>query len=413
MRKLIYTLLMLLSISSYAQSDKSGLKDDLLKDKDLELAKHIPMWDGTYLYKMYVLPIDEFLERINAYKTALIKKEKSAAGKELRALDADFSAKNVTAWYMGLYGMDSVGMENFRKMIEARKYTQKEFDSVYQKAYVKRLTPEERKRLADIVGYEGLNDTKLINNGDLFKRSAAYRKWLDGYITKLKNTKYKADTTFGYHGESVVKIKIVNQEISNPFIKEYLIFKATGDIIKRLDNKEAVAAAYRNFMKMSTNSAYKTEIEEAYGNYKRMADKGLSPDFSYNSIDNKLVALKDLRGKYVYIDVWATWCGPCKAEIPFLTKVEADYHGKNIHFVSLSVDRMADKAKWVAYVKEHNLGGIQLMADKDFSSDFIKKFNINAIPRFILIDPNGMIVSGDAKRPSDPELRKQLDTLLK
>ncbi|MNY42181.1 hypothetical protein D3C86_1770460 [compost metagenome] len=53
------------------------------------------------------------------------------------------------------------------------------------------------------------------------------------------------------------------------------------------------------------------------------------------------------------------------------------------------------------------------MADKDFSSDFVKKYNINSIPRFLLIDPAGKIVSGDAKRPSDPQLRKQFDTLLK
>ncbi|MNL70938.1 hypothetical protein D3C87_1960090 [compost metagenome] len=53
------------------------------------------------------------------------------------------------------------------------------------------------------------------------------------------------------------------------------------------------------------------------------------------------------------------------------------------------------------------------MADKDFSSDFIKQYNINSIPRFILIDPAGNIVSGNAKRPSDPELRKELDNLLK
>jgi thiol-disulfide isomerase/thioredoxin len=143
-----------------------------------------------------------------------------------------------------------------------------------------------------------------------------------------------------------------------------------------------------------------------------MISKSPSPDFNYSNVDGKMVSLKELRGKYIYIDVWATWCAPCKAEIPFLTKVEEDYHGKNIHFVSLSVDGIKDKNKWISYVKEHQLQGIQVMADKDFSSDFIKKFNINSIPRFILIDPKGNIVDADAKRPSDPQLRKQLDTLL-
>ncbi len=96
----------------------------------------------------------------------------------------------------------------------------------------------------------------------------------------------------------------------------------------------------------------------------------------------------------------------------FLQKVEKDYHGKNIEFVSLSVDKQADKGKWEKYVKENKLGGIQVIADKDFESEFIRKFNIAAIPRFILIDPKGKIVSGDALRPSDPALRDLLNKLL-
>ncbi len=73
---------------------------------------------------------------------------------------------------------------------------------------------------------------------------------------------------------------------------------------------------------------------------------------------------------------------------------------------------MKDYEKWSTYVKSNNLGGTQLIADKDFNSDFIKDYNISAIPRFILIAPNGTIVSGNAKRPSDPELKKQLDKIL-
>lgn len=73
---------------------------------------------------------------------------------------------------------------------------------------------------------------------------------------------------------------------------------------------------------------------------------------------------------------------------------------------------MSDKTKWSSYVKENKPGGIQLMADKDFISEFIKKFNINSIPSFILIDPKGKILDGYAKRPSDPNLKTQFDQLL-
>lgn len=138
-----------------------------------------------------------------------------------------------------------------------------------------------------------------------------------------------------------------------------------------------------------------------------------APNFDYENHKGGKTSLESLKGKYVYIDVWATWCGPCRAEIPHLKKAEEKYHGKNIEFVSISVDTDKDHEKWKTFVTEKALGGIQLFADKNWNSDFIKAFGINSIPRFILIDPNGVVVDADAKRPSNPKLAEQLDGLLK
>ncbi|MGQ2982979.1 TlpA family protein disulfide reductase [Flavobacterium sp.] len=138
-----------------------------------------------------------------------------------------------------------------------------------------------------------------------------------------------------------------------------------------------------------------------------------SPSFAYENFKGGTTSLDDLKGKYVYIDVWATWCGPCRQEIPHLQKVEKDYHGKNIEFVSLSIDTKKDYQKWRKMVTDKSLGGIQLFADKDWNSDFTQAYFVDSIPRFILIDPQGNVVSADAARPSDPALRQQLDKLLK
>lgn len=145
-----------------------------------------------------------------------------------------------------------------------------------------------------------------------------------------------------------------------------------------------------------------------------------SPEFNdYENYDGTKTSLKDLKGKYVYVDVWATWCGPCKKEIPSLKKLEKQYHGKNIQFVSLSVDDDRshggswDKAKetWKAMIKDKSLGGIQLFAPKGWQSEFVTSYKIQGIPRFIIIDPDGKIVSPDAPRPSDPALVKMFDDL--
>lgn len=138
-----------------------------------------------------------------------------------------------------------------------------------------------------------------------------------------------------------------------------------------------------------------------------------SPSFEYENHKGGKSKLEDFKGKYVYIDVWATWCGPCRAEIPFLKKIEEKYHGKNIVFISISVDTDKDHEKWQKFVTEKELGGVQLFADKNWNSDFIKAFGINSIPRFLLIDPNGKVVKADAARPSSEELTKLFDQILK
>ena len=87
-----------------------------------------------------------------------------------------------------------------------------------------------------------------------------------------------------------------------------------------------------------------------------------------------------------------------------MKQVEQKYHGKNIEFVSISVDQKKDYEKWKSYVTSEGLVGTQLFADKAFNSKFIRDYEINSIPRFILIDTEGNIISANAPRPSNSKL---------
>lgn len=164
--------------------------------------------------------------------------------------------------------------------------------------------------------------------------------------------------------------------------------------------------------------SYRRYINEEIAMKKELPKGAPSPSFEdFENYNGEKTSLADLKGKYVYIDVWATWCGPCKAEIPSLKKVEKDYHDKNIAFVSMSIDDDRshggswEKANedWKKMVSEKELGGIQLFAPKGWQTEFVKEYRINGIPRFILIDPEGNIVSASAPRPSSDELIKLFD----
>lgn len=194
--------------------------------------------------------------------------------------------------------------------------------------------------------------------------------------------------------------------------KEVLSKKKSNDI-SMIDGK-GLDETLVNMLRPSFDQEEKFLLE--YYNQKVAAKKmeGIaSPSFDYENHKGGKTKLEDLRGKYVYIDVWATWCGPCIAEIPHLKKVEAKYHGKNIEFVSISVDVEKDYEKWKKMVVSRELGGIQLYADKNCNSDFIKAYGINAIPRFILIGPDGKVIKADAARPSSTSLTELLDSLVK
>ena len=184
--------------------------------------------------------------------------------------------------------------------------------------------------------------------------------------------------------------------------------KLNGDIA-RLDKQTGLDA---NFV-----TTYKAGISQGLQGLKQYyaqisANKKLnntkSPGFDFENHKGGKTSLESLKGKFVYIDVWATWCGPCIAEIPALKEVEKEYHGKNIEFVSISIDDKKDHEKWKKMVADKELKGIQLFADNNWESDFVKKYAIDGIPRFILIDTEGKIVNADAPRPSDAKLKELL-----
>ncbi len=202
------------------------------------------------------------------------------------------------------------------------------------------------------------------------------------------------------------KIKLYKSEnIKNALLKSVVRY-----IGPSYDDAEELASG---IIELTSDEELKQKVSSKIEKVKLLAVGKESPKFAFANTNGESVALDDLKGKLVYIDVWATWSGPCKREIPHLKALEKEYHNESVEFVSISVDEEKDHQKWVDMVTEKELKGLQLFADKSWKSDFIQSYDIEGIPRFILIDKDGKIISSDAPRPSsDSEIKTLLDNHL-
>lgn len=132
-----------------------------------------------------------------------------------------------------------------------------------------------------------------------------------------------------------------------------------------------------------------------------------SPDFTATDRDGRTYTLADLRGKYLYIDLWASWCGPCRRELPHLQRLAERFAGREILFVGLSVDD--DRQAWLEALDTEAYPGLQLWLDP--SSSFAADYGVESIPRFILLDKQGHIIQSDMLRPSSDGIDEYLKKL--
>jgi thiol-disulfide isomerase/thioredoxin len=230
-----------------------------------------------------------------------------------------------------------------------------------------------------------------------------YKFFLEEYVNHYVNQAYKKDSTLKNCPWIVLQYKIAKEKFSTVPVKEHFIYDALLSQIK-YNGTEGVYSLLNDFKSFSKNEKHIKEITEAYNKWQHLAKGNPAPGFKYVNINGDSVSLASLQGKYVYIDVWATWCGPCKAEIPHLEKVQEEFKKENIAFVSVSVDD--DKSKWEKFAKEKSMKGIQLYAHGAWKSEIANKYNIFSIPRFIFVGTKGEIIDANAPRPSDKKLKE-------
>ncbi|MDR2270356.1 MAG: redoxin domain-containing protein [Sphingobacterium sp.] len=259
--------------------------------------------------------------------------------------------------------------------------------------YYRDLLQTNKVESADILQLsEGFTYLNLVARFSLINMDAVKRKQLDDtervaiYMDAVQNEALKP---------LILKSQLDELEFS---VANYSEFRNTFLPFKRYANNAAIKKKYNGILNMFV-------ADTAY--IGKSANTFTIPDMS-----GKMVSMQDFKGKVVLIDTWATWCGPCKAQIPFLKEVEEHYKGNdNIVFVGISIDAEKDKEKWLKTIKEKELTGIQLLDDK--GKFFARKYNITAIPRFCLIDKEGNWAEIRCPLPEQTaKLIKYIDQLL-
>jgi thiol-disulfide isomerase/thioredoxin len=155
------------------------------------------------------------------------------------------------------------------------------------------------------------------------------------------------------------------------------------------------------------NFLYRKNFEIAINKLKKTTKGKDFSDFEALDLEGNTKTLKDFTGKPIIIDFWATWCGPCKKEMPYLKEIEEEFHGKiNV----LSINCYDKKEKWEAQAKGLGAENSVYMSKEKFK-EMNEKYTISYIPRFMLLDKNGKILDISAERPS-AGLKQQIERLL-
>lgn len=196
------------------------------------------------------------------------------------------------------------------------------------------------------------------------------------------------------------RLQLMMAAIPNETLKAFLLKSQLDEI--NVNNYSEFKQVFSPFKKYTTVATVKAKYDGVLKSF--VADTVFigkpAYDFVLPDVNGKQVSMKDFKGKVVLVDVWATWCGPCKAQMPFLKEVEETYKGNdNIVFVGISLDTESAKQKWLDMIKEKGLEGVQLLDNSGKS--FAKKYKITAIPRFLLIDKKGNWVEVRCPLPED------------
>ncbi len=203
-------------------------------------------------------------------------------------------------------------------------------------------------------------------------------------------------------------ISVMKQFVTNATVKHALLEDCAQETLEYGKDYADIDRFWKSFCDYAgDDSAVIRDYQYKVEAIKRNKRGAVAPDFAFTDSLGTVHHLSDYRGKRVYIDCWATWCGPCCKEIPFLEqRVEALKGDTSLVFLSISMD--SNRQAWLRKIRHDQPQWPQMIVDKPQHAALAKAYGISGIPCFIYVAADGTLIDADAFRPSDKDFMEKI-----
>ena len=243
--------------------------------------------------------------------------------------------------------------------------------------------------------YQKKNDAESVFHEKMGALEQKYAKVNPATLSEEERERINDEFMEVFDAIKNLNINFVRDNINNP-LGEGLFFALINQNQFSLEDIDLIISnAGDKFKSNDTVKAIIGMINET----KKVAVGQKFVDFTMQDPSGKEISLSDFagKGKYVLIDFWASWCGPCIKEMPTLVEAYGRYKGKNFEIVGVSLDDKNGASQWKAAIKRYNMTWPQMSDLQKWDSQARILYGFNSIPHTVLLDPNGIIIAKDLR----------------